>query len=53
MKIGILGAGHLGKSIINGLINSKKYQRSDFKIVVNSNESQQALKKEGFLVSQD
>lgn len=53
MKIGILGAGHLGKSIINGLINSKKYQRSDFKIVVNSNESQQGFKKEGFLVSQD
>lgn len=53
MTIGILGAGHLGKSIINGLVNNKKYQKSDFRIVVNSNESQQAFKKAGFLVSQD
>lgn len=53
MKIGILGAGHLGKSIINGLLNSKKYQKSDFRIVINSNESQKIFKKEGFLVSQD
>jgi len=53
MTIGILGAGHLGKSIINGLLNSKRYKHSDFRIVVNSNESQQAFKKAAFLVSQD
>lgn len=53
MKIGILGAGHLGKSIINGLLNSKKYQRFDFKIIVNSIESEQEFKKEGFSVSQE
>lgn len=32
MKIGILGAGHLGASIINGLLNSKKYQKKILKL---------------------
>lgn len=36
MKIGILGAGHLGTSIIKSLLNSGKCQKLDFKIVVAS-----------------
>lgn len=36
MKIGILGARHLATSIIKGLLNSSKYQKLDFKIVIAS-----------------
>lgn len=36
MKIGMLDAGHLGTRIIKGLLNSGKYQKADFKIVVAS-----------------
>ncbi len=36
MKIDMLGAGHLETRIIKGLLNSGKYQKSDFKIVVAS-----------------
>ncbi|MDQ7983073.1 MAG: pyrroline-5-carboxylate reductase [Spiroplasma sp.] len=53
MKIGFLGAGHLGKSIITGLLNSKKYQKKDFKIVIDSDQSKEYFAKSGYQVSQD
>lgn len=53
MKIGFLGAGHLGKSIIEGLLNSKKYQKMDFKIVVASNSSLEYFEQRQFQVSKN
>lgn len=53
MKIGFLGAGNMGCSIIQGLLNSKKYHKEDIKIVVSSNSSVEKYQKENFLVSQE
>lgn len=53
MKIGFLGAGHLGSSIIEGLISSKKYSSKDLKIVINSENSLSKFQKQNFQVSQD
>lgn len=53
MKIGFLGAGHLGGAIIQGLLNSKKYQQDNFKIVVGSDSSLQKYQQDGFQVSKD
>lgn len=53
MKIGFLGAGHMGFSIIQGLLNSKKYLQENFKIVVNSQNSLENYQKKNFQVSQD
>ncbi|MBE4704418.1 pyrroline-5-carboxylate reductase family protein [Spiroplasma platyhelix] len=53
MKIGFLGAGHLGGAIIKGLLASKKYQQEDFHIVVGSDSSMAAYQKENFKVSKD
>lgn len=53
MKIGFLGAGHLGGAIIQGLLNSKKYNKQDFQVVVGSDESLQKYQQDGFQVSKD
>lgn len=53
MKIGFLGAGKLGQAILEGLINSKKYQQKNIKIVIKSDRSLKLLKDKKFLVSQD
>lgn len=53
MKIGFLGAGHLGKSLINGLLVSGQYHKEDFKIVVASDSSVQFFQRENFHVSKD
>lgn len=53
MKIGFLGAGHLGGAIIQGLLHSKKYRKEDFKVVVGSDSSLQKYQQDGFQVSKD
>ena len=51
MKIGVLGAGNMGRAIILGLLNSKQYNKSDFKIVTATNSSVQNYQQENFLAS--
>lgn len=53
MKIGFLGAGHLGGAIIQGLLKSKKYQQQDFKLVVGSDGALQSYQQQGYQVSKD
>ncbi|MGL5268512.1 MAG: pyrroline-5-carboxylate reductase family protein [Spiroplasma sp.] len=53
MKIGFLGAGHMGRAIIAGLLGSKKFSKEDFKIVVSSNSSIETYQAENFFVSKD
>lgn len=53
MKIGFLGAGHMGRAIITGLLNSKKFSKADFKIVVFSDSSLAAYQQENFVVTKD
>lgn len=53
MKIGILGGGHLATTIIDGLLNSEKYQKKDLKIVVASDKSITRFTSEQFQVSKD
>lgn len=53
MKIGFLGAGHMGAAIITGLLHSKKFSKADFKIVVASDSSLAAYQQENFAVSKD
>lgn len=53
MKIGFLGAGHLGGSVIQGLLNTKKYQKQDFSIVVGTENSLKTYQQENFQVSLD
>lgn len=53
MKIGFLGAGHLGGAIIEGLLNSQKYQKQDFQIVIANDKSLANYQEKGFQVSKD
>lgn len=53
MKIGFLGAGHMGQAMLTGLLKSNKYSKADLKIVVASDQSLAKYQQAGFQVSQD
>ncbi|WP_342263751.1 pyrroline-5-carboxylate reductase family protein [Spiroplasma endosymbiont of Clivina fossor] len=39
MKIGFLGAGNMGKAIIDGLLNTNAFTNENIKVVINSDKS--------------
>lgn len=52
-KIGLIGAGKMGMSILSGIIDAKLVIKEDVIVVVRKQEKLEALKKEGFNVTLD
>lgn len=53
VKVAILGVGKMGGAILNGLIESKLYQKNEVLLHIHSDEKREAYQNKGYLVTND